>query len=124
MTMRMLRFFNLFVFLGSLNALASGATWEPGETKCLPNFRNDKPVGYLCLKVEPGSIYQKTGLRNGDNVIEINHQSVTEALGGAGGTDKVIELWREFEKNNTAILLVERGDKKLVLKKPTSESSH
>ena len=96
---------------------ASGPIWEQGGTKCLPNFRNDKPVGYLCVKVASGSVYQKVGLRAGDNVTEINNHSVVEALAGADGPDSVIDFWQEFERTDLGTLVVERGDKTLTLKK-------
>ena len=93
-------------------ALASGPIWEVGDTKCMPNFRNNVPVGYVCVKVEPGSIYAKTGLQKGDNVTEINGQSLATAK-----IEEAIDLWNEFEKAVNATLLVERGEKVVTLKK-------
>ena len=107
------------VLLSYNSAIASGPVWEPGGTKCMPNFTHDKPVGYLCVKVEPGSIYQKVGLQKGDNVTEINGQSVVDALEGAGGSDRVIDAWKVFEKSAGATLTVQRGDIELTLKKST-----
>ena len=108
----------IMIFLTYRLASASGAVWEQGGTKCMPNFKNNKPVGYLCVKVEPSSIYQKTGLQKGDNVIEINGQSVVSAFFGRGGSDRVIDMWKDFEKFDGPTLVVQRADVTLTLKKP------
>ena len=100
-------------YLFSGQVFASGPVWEPGGTKCMPNFTNDKQVGYLCVKVEAGSIYEKTGIRKGDNVTQINGQSM------AGEIEKAIDLWKDFEKGSTANVEVERNGQKIHLKKPT-----
>jgi len=105
----------LALFLASVSqgvALASGPIWEPGGTKCIPNFRDERPVGYICVKVERGSIYAKTGILKGDNVLAIGGQSM------AVDSEKAIDLWKEFEKVETTTVVVERGDKVIALQKP------
>lgn len=106
--------FSFFLYFAAYAAWGSRPVWEPGETKCMPNFTRDRPVGYLCVKVEPGSLYARTGLQKGDNVSHINGKS----LAGSNSIDEAIDLWKEFEKLPTATLTVERGDRTLTLKKP------
>jgi hypothetical protein len=105
------------------DVVASGPTWEPGQTRFIPNFANDKPIGYLCVKVESGSIYEKVGLQKGDNVTEINGNSIVRPLEGAGGPDLVIDLFKEFEKDETGTILVERKKGLIRLRKPISNLS-
>jgi type II secretory pathway component PulC len=103
------------LLLASPLALASGSAWETGDTRCIPNFRADRPVGYICVKVEPGSLYASTGVRKGDNVTRINGRSLAE------GTEKALDLWRDFERTRGATLEVERDGKLLTLRRPDVE---
>jgi S1-C subfamily serine protease len=102
----------LFGVLLPVSAFAAGPVWEPGGTRCMPNFRDGNPVGYLCVKVEPGSIYDKAGIRKGDNVTKINGSSM------AAVDDASFDLWKDFEKGLTATVEVERNGKLFELKKP------
>jgi hypothetical protein len=47
----------------------------------------------------------------------INGQSVVSAMKGEGGSDRVIEMWKEFDKAEKSTLVVERGNNALTLKK-------
>lgn len=96
-------------------AFASGPAWEPGETRCVPNFRDEKPVGYLCVAVDPKSEYSQIGLRRGDNVYAINGQSVFDPEFKGDNIERAIDLWQGFDKDNSGTLSVERGDQRLDL---------
>ena len=109
--------FTCFATYKTPMVFASGPIWEQGGTKCMPNFRNDVPVGYLCVKVEPGSVYARTGLQKGDNVVAINGKAMN------GTVEESIDLWKDFEKMNSSTLLVERGDKKVTLNKASAKPS-
>jgi S1-C subfamily serine protease len=98
-------------------ARAAGPVWESGGTRCMPNFRSGKPVGYLCVKVEPGSAYARSGLRAGDNVSEIDGKPLT------GDFEKSLELWAWFEKADSVSLVVERGGERLELRKQRAGGS-
>jgi C-terminal processing protease CtpA/Prc len=95
------------LFICSLS-FASGATWEPGKTRCIPNFSQDKFVGYRCVRVEPGSLYSKMGLAPTDNIVEINGKPLT-AL-----TDATMDLWNEFDASAVS-LTVEREGRRMTL---------
>ena len=55
----------------STNGCGFPSGMDVGTDQMHSNFRDDKPVGYLCGKAERGSLYDKVGLRKGDNVTEI-----------------------------------------------------
>lgn len=99
--------------LASSSAWAAGSAWEPGDTRCVPNFRADKPVGYLCVKVERGSVYDRAGVRAGDNVTRLNGESLADAH-----PDRAIDLWKEFEKQPDSTVEVERNGRLIQLHRP------
>jgi hypothetical protein len=106
-----------FLGLGISTAFAGGATWDPGDTQCVPNFRADKPVGYLCVKVDPKSEYIAMGLRKGDNVVEIDDQPIFDPSFKGDSTERALNLWRQLDKEDTGTMRVERGNSILLLRK-------
>ncbi len=41
------------------------------QARCIQQMQNGKPAGYQCVEIEPGSLYDKLGLKNGDVVTSI-----------------------------------------------------
>jgi type II secretory pathway component PulC len=102
----------MFAAFSGTQTQAAGPIWEAGGTKCVPNFRKDVQVGYLCTRVEAGSLYAKTGLLSGENITAINGRSLVTSI------DAAIDLWQEFERAPNSTLTVERDGKLIELKKP------
>lgn len=48
------------------------------QARCVPNFEGGKAAGYRCFQIEPGSIYDKLGMKDNDVICGINGQAVND----------------------------------------------
>ncbi len=48
------------------------------QARCVPNFEGGRPSGYRCFQIEPGSIYDKLGMKDNDVICGINGQAVND----------------------------------------------
>jgi general secretion pathway protein C len=48
------------------------------QARCVPNFEAGRPSGYRCFQIEPGSIYDKLGMKDNDVICGINGQAVND----------------------------------------------
>jgi general secretion pathway protein C len=48
------------------------------QARCVPNLEGGRPAGYRCFQIEPGSIYDKLGLKDNDVICGINGQPVND----------------------------------------------
>jgi general secretion pathway protein C len=48
------------------------------QARCVPNFEGGKSSGYRCFQIEPGSIYDKLGMKDNDVICGINGQPVND----------------------------------------------
>jgi general secretion pathway protein C len=69
--------------LGDLNNVLT-------QAKAVPDFEGGKPSGYRLFQIVPGSIFDKLGLKDGDVIIGLNGQSVTDPT-------KALELLSELK---------------------------
>jgi type II secretory pathway component PulC len=72
--------------------------------------------GYICTKVELESIYSRMGIQKGDVVVEIDGKSMAPPEAG-------MDNWREFDRAETATVLIERAGRQIKLKKPNPQKS-
>lgn len=49
------------------------------QARVIPNFTDGKPDGFVISEIVQGSLYQQAGLLNGDIILKINGQQVTDA---------------------------------------------
>lgn len=48
------------------------------QARCVPNFEAGRPSGYRCFQIEPGSIYDKLGMKDNDVIMSINGQVIND----------------------------------------------
>lgn len=48
------------------------------QARCVPNFEAGRPAGYRCFQIEPGSIYDKLGMKDNDVILSINNQVIND----------------------------------------------
>lgn len=48
------------------------------QARCVPNFDAGRPAGYRCFQIEPGSIYDKLGMKDNDVICGINGSPVND----------------------------------------------
>jgi len=48
------------------------------QARCVPNVEAGRPSGYRCFQIEPGSIYDKLGMKDNDVICGINGQAVND----------------------------------------------
>jgi general secretion pathway protein C len=63
------------------------------QAKAVPNFEGGKPVGYKLFQIVSGSIFDKLGLKNGDVIVGLNGQPVTDPA-------KALELLADLKTSN------------------------
>ena len=49
------------------------------QARVVPNYTNGKPDGFVISDIVQGSLYQQAGLQNGDVILRVNGQQVTNA---------------------------------------------
>jgi type II secretory pathway component PulC len=96
-------------FVLATGAFADNFEWNSGKTELSPNLKYRTFVGYYVDKVESGSVYDKIGLKSGDNVVEVNDTALTDPK-------QAVEQFKLFDASPDS-LTVERGDKQIKLKK-------
>jgi general secretion pathway protein C len=48
------------------------------QARCVPNFEGGRAAGYRCFQIEPGSIYDKLGMKDNDVICGINGEPVND----------------------------------------------
>jgi len=74
------------------------------QARAVPNFENGQPNGYKLFQVVPGSIYDKLGLKNGDLLLGINGQPMSDPA-------KAFEMLSELKNQSHVELSVKRDGK-------------
>ncbi|MGK5089719.1 type II secretion system protein GspC [Bdellovibrionota bacterium FG-2] len=74
------------------------------QARAVPNFENGVPAGYSLFQIVPGSIYDKLGLQNGDVIMGLNGQPISDP-------GKAFEMLSELKTANHMELQVKRSGK-------------
>ncbi len=72
------------------------------QAKVVPRFRNGKADGFVIDQIVPRSLFQKIGLRNGDVIVSVNQQKITNAA-------QAMRLYRELQSAAEIQLEIERA---------------
>ena len=71
------------------------------QARAVPYLVDGKPKGFQMRKIQPGSIFQKLGLLDGDIITAVNGESLTTA-------DQALRLFPLFRNQRNIVLEVER----------------
>ena len=71
------------------------------QARAVPFLVDGKPKGFQMRKIQPGSIFQKLGLLDGDIITAVNGESLTTA-------DQALRLFPLFRNQRNILLEVER----------------
>jgi len=71
------------------------------QARAVPFMVDGKPKGFQMRKIQPGSIFQKLGLLDGDIITAVNGESLTTA-------DQALRLFPLFRNQRNILLEVER----------------
>jgi general secretion pathway protein C len=74
------------------------------QARAVPNFENGQPNGYKLFQIVPGSIYDKLGLKNGDLLLGINGQGMSDPA-------KAFEMLSELKNQSHVEISVKRDGK-------------
>ncbi len=75
------------------------------EIRVRPRFEGGQPIGFVIYKIEPGSIFARMGLRDGDIIVGLNGRSFTT-------TQQTVEFYEALKRGGTVSLEVMRGESK------------
>lgn len=75
------------------------------EIRVRPRFEGGQPIGFVIYKIEPGSIFERIGLRDGDIIVGINGSSFAT-------TQQNVEFYNALRGGGKISLEVMRGDRK------------
>lgn len=75
------------------------------EIRVWPHFEEGQPGGLLIYNIEPGSIFARMGLENGDVIVAVNGKPVTKIL-------QAVEFYNALKKGGTVNLEIKRGETK------------
>jgi general secretion pathway protein C len=75
------------------------------EIRVWPHFEEDQPGGLLIYNIEPGSIFARMGLENGDVIVAVNGKPVTKVL-------QAVEFYNALKKGGTVNLEIKRDETK------------
>ena len=78
------------------------------QARAIPLIEGGVPKGFSLQEIEPGSIYQKLGLQDGDVITAVNGQPLTTA-------DQAIRLFQVFRNERDIALDVTRGGQRMKL---------
>jgi general secretion pathway protein C len=73
----------------ALNGVLDDLSQLTTQARLIRSFKNGAPNGYKLFSIEPGSLYSRIGLRNGDNVQSINGYPLT-------GPDQALEAYQKL----------------------------
>jgi general secretion pathway protein C len=75
------------------------------EIRVRPCFEAGQPIGFVIYKIEPGSIFERMGLRDGDIIVGMNGRSFAT-------TQQNVEFYEALRGGGTVSLEVRRGESK------------
>jgi general secretion pathway protein C len=74
------------------------------EIRVRPHLEEGQPGGFLIYNIEPGSIFARMGLQNGDVIMAVNGKPVTKTL-------QAVDFYNALKKGGTVNLYIKRGEK-------------
>ena len=75
------------------------------EIRVRPHLEEGQPGGFLIYNIEPGSIFARMGLENGDVIMAVNGKPVTKTL-------QAVDFYDALKKGGTVNLEIKRGETK------------
>jgi general secretion pathway protein C len=75
------------------------------EIRVRPYLEEGQPSGFLIYNIEPGSIFARMGLENGDVIMVVNGKPITKTL-------QAVEFYNALKKGGTVNLEIKRGETK------------
>lgn len=81
--------------LGNLSEIAT-------QARMVPAFEDGKPVGFRLFSVQPGSVFSKLGLENGDTILRINGYELNSP-------EKSLELYQKLRTSQEFTIDLKRG---------------
>jgi general secretion pathway protein C len=75
------------------------------EIRVRPRFEAGQPIGFVIYKIEPGSIFERMGLRDGDIIVGVNGKPFAT-------TQQTLEFYDALKQGGTVSLEVMRGERK------------
>jgi general secretion pathway protein C len=75
------------------------------EIRVRPHLEGGQPGGFLIYNIEPGSIFARMGLENGDVIMAVNGKPVTKTL-------QAVDFYKALKKGGTVNLEIKRGETK------------
>jgi general secretion pathway protein C len=72
------------------------------QAAALPQYQDGRLIGFALWEIEPGSVYEKVGLRNGDVVSKINGTNLSDVA-------MTIKLLRSLRNESNASMTVVRN---------------
>jgi len=73
------------------------------EIRVRPHFEAGQPAGFLIYNIEPGSIFSRMGLENGDAIKAVNGRPVAT-------TQEAIDFYDALKTGTTVSLKIQRGE--------------
>jgi general secretion pathway protein C len=75
------------------------------EIRVRPHLEEGQPGGFLVYNIEPGSIFARMGLQNGDVIMAVNGKPVTRTI-------QAVEFYNALKNGGTVNLEIKRGEAK------------
>jgi general secretion pathway protein C len=75
------------------------------EIRVRPHLEAGRPDGILIYNIDPGSIFARMGLENGDVLVDVNGKRVTS-------TQQTVELYNALKRGGVVSLKIKRGETK------------
>ncbi len=72
------------------------------QARAVPFFRNGKSIGMRLFAIRRGSLYEKLGLKNGDIVLSVNENSLSDP-------SQALKLFEELKSERSIGVVVERN---------------
>lgn len=78
------------------------------QARAIPNFENGVQDGYKIVQIEPGSIYEKLGIKNGDVLAGLNGEPINDP-------GKALQLFNELKTSNHLEIKIKRDGRTMVV---------
>jgi general secretion pathway protein C len=78
------------------------------EIRVRRRFEGGQPIGFVIYKIEPGSIFERMGLRDGDLIVGVNGRPFAT-------TQQNVEFYEALKSGGAVSLEIMRGESKLNL---------
>jgi len=87
---------------GELNEALANLPRLLSQARAVPFFRNGKSIGMRLFAIRRGSLYEKLGLKNGDIVLSVNDNSLSDP-------SQALKLFEELKNERSIGVVVERN---------------